>query len=180
MYSVSTPPGLVSVRDNVSEASGLSVPVLNDNITATIYYPSEGTTAGGDGLLQDQVRIAFNVLAVRLAEELMAEYLRRLPTALRDTRLMAVYRDRDNILYVDLSDDFRKGFSGDARQEYNLLNSLYKTLTSAIPGITDVKLLLEGREVETLGGHFMILNPLGSLLSSQRPSPPVQTPGLQP
>ena len=99
-------------------------------------------------------------LPVKMAEAVVAEYLKGLKEGLRDTKLLGVYRDRGNIFYIDLSDEFRRNFSGDAGQEFYLLKSLFETVTANIAGTEDVKVLIEGKEIESIGGHISSFYPL--------------------
>lgn len=124
------------------------------DLVLKVYLPAEG------GLREEERRIPPEALAVRLAEYLVREYLKALPAGLSNAKLLGIYKDRDNVLYVDLSDDFRRNFSGDARQEFFLLKSLYDTLSRNIPVVQDVVILSEGRQVESIGGHFSVMKPL--------------------
>ena len=81
----------------------------------------------------------------------------------RNAKLLGLYFGTDNILYVDLSDEFRRGFQGDALSEFLLLRGLYESLMSNVAGITDVKLLIDGKEIESLGGHMFANRALGEL-----------------
>ncbi len=119
-----------------------------------LFFPS------GEGIVSEERRIAYDPLPAHAAEAIVGEYLKGLPEGLRDTKLLGIYRDKSNILYIDLSDEYRRNFSGGARQEYSLLKSLFETVMSNISGTEDVKVLIEGKETETIGGHFFILYPL--------------------
>lgn len=85
----------------------------------------------------------------------------------RDTKLLGLYRGSDSILYVDLSDEFRRNFSGDIAAEFLLLKGLFESLISNVQDITDVKILIEGREMESLGGHIYLLYPLKDTVSQE-------------
>jgi len=135
-----------------------------DTITVRIFYPSDNNIAF------EQISVPNNPLPVKMAETLVTEYLKRLGGELKTTKLLGVYKDRENILYIDLSDSFSKNFSGGAKQEYYLLKSLYDTVVSNITGTTDIKLLLEGKETESIGGHFYSFYPLKEFFEdSQQP-----------
>jgi hypothetical protein len=71
------------------------------------------------------------------------------------------------MLYIDLSDEVRRNFQGDALSEYLLLNGLYESLVSNISDFQDVKILVEGRELETLGGHIYLKYPLKNILAPE-------------
>lgn len=82
-------------------------------------------------------------------------------------RLLGVYFGTDGILYVEFSEEFRSNFRGDALTEYLLLRGLYESLMSNIAGIEDVKVLVEGGEIESLGGHIYANLPLGEAVASK-------------
>lgn len=122
-----------------------------DTIAVKIFYPSE------DGVTPEDRTVSNKPLPVAMADMVIEEYLKGLKEGLKDAKLLGVYRDRNNVLYIDLSDEFRRNFSGDARQEYHLLKSLFDTVVTNVAGTEDVRLLIEGREIESIGGHFSIL-----------------------
>jgi Sporulation and spore germination len=74
----------------------------------------------------------------------------------RNVKLLGIYKGADNILYVDLSDEVRRNFQGDALQEYLLLRGLYESLISNLETVSDIKVLIDGKEIETLGGHVYL------------------------
>jgi hypothetical protein len=76
-----------------------------------------------------------------------------------------LYKGEDRVLYVDLSDEFRRNFQGDALTEFFLLKGLYESIISNVEDIQDVKVLVDGKEVETLGGHLYLLYPLKDMVS---------------
>ena len=136
----------------------------DDTIAVRIFYPSD------NNISFEQKSVQNNPLPVKMAETLITEYLKKLDGELKTTKLLGVYKDRENILYIDLSDSFSKNFYGGAKQEYYLLKSLYDTVVSNITGTTDVKLLIEGKETESIGGHFYSFYPLREIFEdSQQP-----------
>lgn len=74
------------------------------------------------------------------------------------TRLNAVFVE-GNTAYVDLSAEMAKNQSGGTSQEFLSVYAIVDTLT-AFPGIEQVKILIEGKEAETLCGHIDISEPL--------------------
>ena len=74
----------------------------------------------------------------------------------QNVKLLGIYEGPDDVLYVDLSDELRRNFQGDALQEYLLLRGLYESLISNLQDISDVKVLVDGKETETLGGHVYL------------------------
>ena len=62
------------------------------------------------------------------------------------------------MLYVDLSDEFRRNFyGGDAAAEFLLLRGLYESLISNVYDITDVKILIEGERWKASEGIYIFL-----------------------
>ncbi|MFZ5995952.1 MAG: GerMN domain-containing protein [Nitrospirota bacterium] len=140
-----------------------------DTVAVKIFYPSEG------GVAVVERKVPNSPVLVKMTEHVIIEYLKGLEQDIKDTKLLGVYRDKRNILYIDLSDEFRKGFSGDVRQEYALLSSLYETVMTNIVGVEDVKVLIEGKEVESLGGHFTLLYPLRDVIKEEHQPSTVDT-----
>ncbi len=83
----------------------------------------------------------------------------------QNVKLLGLYKGADQVLYVDLSDELRRNFQGDALQEYLLLRGLYESIISNLQDISDIKVLVEGREIETLGGHVYLKYSLKNAVS---------------
>ncbi len=121
---------------------------------AVIVIPSE------KGLITREIALKEGLLPVERAEAVIGEYLKGLGAGLRETRLLGVYRDKGNVLYIDLSGDISQDFSGDAMDEYLLLKSLWQTVSRNFPWVADVRLLIDGKEKESIGGHLTALGGL--------------------
>lgn len=134
-----------------------------ETVTVKIALPST------EGIAYEERKIRPDSVKIKMAEAVLEEYVRGLPGNLRDTRLLGLYRDSESVVYVDLSEDLRRNFSGDARGEFNLLKSLLETITMNLEGVQDVKVLIEGKEVDTVGGHFQILQPLREWIGEHGP-----------
>jgi hypothetical protein len=156
---------LIELKDDIPQehqnraAFGVSG---EDTIGIKIFYPSE------DGVTPEDRTVPNKPLPVAMADVVIEEYLKGLREGLKDAKLLGVYRDRNNVLYIDLSDEFRRNFYGDARQEYYLLKSLFDTVVANIVGTEDVRLLIEGKETESIGGHFSILYGLKGIMRGQK------------
>jgi hypothetical protein len=85
----------------------------------------------------------------------------------QQVKLLGIYRDINQILYIDFSDELRRNFQGDALDEYLLLKGLYESLVSNVQDFQDLKVLVEGKEIETLGGHLLLKYPLKSLVTAE-------------
>ncbi len=156
--------GETAVNDGVQPVTG------DDTVVVKVFLPSE------EGITVVEKRMQNNPIPVKMAEAVATEYLKGLQQGLNDTKLIGVYRDKRSIIYIDVSDEFRKNFSGDIRQEFELLKSLYETITVNIPGTEDVRLLIDGKEVESVGGHFSALYPLGDTVREDLQQPAAKSP----
>jgi hypothetical protein len=145
-------------KDNAAGGAEGAVPVK-------IFSPSP------EGVSVIEATISDAPLPTKMAEAVVVEYLKRLYEGQASVKLLGIYRDRRNILYIDFSDELRRRFSGDAQQEYALLSSLFETIVANIVGIEDVRILIEGKEVESIGGHFTILSPLKETIKGENSSP---------
>jgi spore germination protein GerM len=134
--------------------------------TVRVYYPS------GNRLQLEERRHPRNDAHLTIAEATIEEYLKgpagaTVSSIPRNVQLLGVYRGADRILYVNFSDEIRRNFQGDAPAEYFLLKGLYESLISNVEDIQDVKVLIEGKEVETLGGHLYLFYPLKDIISPE-------------
>lgn len=134
--------------------------------TVRVYYPI------GNRLQLEERRPPRSSPNTTLAEATIEEYLKGPAGAAasvipRNVQLLGMYRGADSIVYVNLSDEFRRNFQGDALAEYLLLKGLYESLISNIEDIQDVKVLIEGKEAETLGGHLYLFHPLKDMVSPE-------------
>ncbi|GAB4541165.1 MAG: hypothetical protein Fur0020_10530 [Thermodesulfovibrionia bacterium] len=84
----------------------------------------------------------------------------------KGVRLLDLYMDREGIVYIDLSNDIMRNFRGDAIEEYNLVSGLYNSIKKAVPTVTGIKFLIDGKEVESIGGHIDISRPVGGFEDS--------------
>ena len=143
-----------------------SLIVQGDLFSLRMYYPVH------DRLLTEERKLPRRTAQLAIAEAAVEEFLKgpvggvisSLPS---DAKLLGLYKDTDQILYVDLSDEFRRNFQGDAYTEFFLLKGLYESLISNVPDIQDVKVLIEGKEIETLGGHLYLLYPLKNTVAAE-------------
>ena len=113
-------------------------------------------------------RISNTSLAEAVIEEFFKQtYVEGDPSIPKNVKLLGLYKDDAQMLYIDLSDEVRRNFQGDALSEYLLLKGIYESLVSNVQDFQDVKVLVEGKEVETLGGHFSLTYPLKNIFLSE-------------
>lgn len=146
-----------------SEERVEALPKTEDLISLKIYHPV------GNRLQIEEKRVQSRTTQISIAQSVVEEFLKgpvgsQVSELPKGTKLLGIYRDADRILYIDLSEEFRRNFQGDALSEYLVLKGLYDSLTSNLDDVEDVKILIEGREIETLGGHFYLSSPLKDMV----------------
>lgn len=149
------------------EATGALVPASDsDELSGVrLYYPMDGS------LQMKERRLPRRSKQTGMAEAILEEYFRgpgngasnAIP---REVKIMGLYRDAAQMLYVDLSDEFRRNFQGDALAEYLVLKGIYESLMTNVQDIQDIKILVEGKEIESMGGHFSLKFPLKNIISA--------------
>lgn len=157
--------------------SGSSTPLLKedaaeyerslqgDALFVKIYYPSDGR------LIIEERRIerSMNMNIRAEAEAVAGEYFKGpsnkektvIPTGVK---LLGIYLGSDGVLYINLSDELRRNFKGDATAEYLLLKGFYESIMTNVREVHDIKIIVEGKEIESIGGHLFSLYPLKETL----------------
>jgi spore germination protein GerM len=146
------PPSQASLQGDVP-------PGTEDAVALRLYYPVDNRI----DLVEKKVPRRTKQMA--MAGAVIEEYFKgpgnvkssRIP---QSVKLLGLYKDSSQMLYVDLSDELRRNFQGDALTEYLLLKGLYESLISNLQDVQDIKILIEGKEAETLGGHLYLKYPL--------------------
>ena len=145
---------------------GETLTATEDLFSLRIYYPV------GNRLQLEERRLPRRTAQIAIAEAIVEEFLKGPANTVRsnipkNATLRGIYKDADGILYVDLSDEFSRNFQGAVVTELLLLRGLYESLISNVHDIKDIKVLIEGKELETLGGHFYLLYPLKEMVSHE-------------
>ena len=122
--------------------------------TVSLFFP-----VPGEGMLRREDRTLTLVSATpdRVRQILMAlregsrEGLEGAIPA--ETEIRAVYLAPDGIAYVDFAETFERAVSPGIRSETLTIYAIVNTLAVNLPSLQQVRILLEGREAETLAGH---------------------------
>ena len=76
------------------------------------------------------------------------------------TELLSPVEVTGNVATVNLSREFLENFPGGSTQEALTLNSLVRAVVDNSDGrVKKIRILVEGETVESLGGHFSLLEP---------------------
>ena len=74
--------------------------------------------------------------------------------------LRALYLTDRGDAFVDLSAEARTRHSGGALDELFTVYSIVNALTTNLPAVNRVQILVDGKEVDTLAGHVDLRHPL--------------------
>jgi spore germination protein GerM len=66
----------------------------------------------------------------------------------------------DRTAFIDFTQEIVSEFSGGTAAEYLLVSSLVQTICANFPDVDAVRILVEGEEVNTIGGHLLVSRPL--------------------
>ena len=75
------------------------------------------------------------------------------------TKLRTVFFTKSGEIYVDLSAELQTNHPGGTTNETLTVYALVSALTSNLPAVTGVQILIEGKEVDTLAGHLDLRRP---------------------
>lgn len=131
------------------------------HIKATLFYVSE------DGMrlvpLEREIPFAEGIVeqARRLLEAQLEPPAAPLVSAVpAGTKLYAVYVSERGEAFVDLSLEVSNAHPGGALNELLTVYSIVNVLTTNLPAVSRVQILVDGREVDTLAGHVDLRRPL--------------------
>lgn len=125
---------------------------LNEPLTVTFYYPFDNMLATGTAAVKRQPDTQSQ--AQEALGALFADQHASAAAALRDVKLKELYVDASGTAYVDLSPVQRKDVRASAAEELLAVYAVVNTLMQNFEEIRQVRLLLDGREAQTLAGHL--------------------------
>ena len=134
-------------------------------IKARLFYVAE------DGIRLTSVErdIAYGDSAVEQAREIVAAQIAPVAEPLvsavpPNTTLRAVFITEGGDAYVDLSREVVSAHPGGTLNELLTVYTLVNALTTNLPAVTAVQMLVEGKELDTLSGHIDLRRPLAKNL----------------
>jgi spore germination protein GerM len=130
-------------------------------ITATLYFVSED----GLNLVAVQREVTFGESVLDQAREIINAQLAAAPEPLvsaipPSTTLRGLYLTDKGDAFVDLSAEARTKHTGGALDELFTVYAIVNALTTNLPAVTRVQILVDGKEVDTLAGHVDLRHPL--------------------
>jgi hypothetical protein len=130
-------------------------------ITATLYFVAED----GMSLVGVQREVPFGGTVLDQAREIVTAQLGAAPAPLASAvpegaSLRALYLTDRGDAFVDLSVEARTKHTGGALDELFTVYAIVNALTTNLPAVTRVQILVDGKEVDTLSGHVDLRHPL--------------------
>ena len=155
----SEPPASSSSARRVSRGA---YPAMVQPNTAVLFYVGED----GMGLVTREVEVSLGDSALSRARIIAERQLTPPETPLispfpEGTELRAIYLTTGGDAFVDLSQHVSTGHPGGSLDELFTVYALVNALTTNMPEIAAVQILIEGHEVDTLAGHVDLRRPLG-------------------
>jgi spore germination protein GerM len=155
----SAPPDPVDAPAQQSTAAAeAAVP----RIKATLYFAS----TDGLGLVPVEREIPLAQGTVAQARAVVEAQLTAPPpeslstTIPQGTKLLGVYVSERNEAFVDLDATVRARHPGGSMNELFTVYTIVNAVTTNLPDVEQVQLLIDGREVDTLAGHVDLRRPL--------------------
>jgi Sporulation and spore germination len=156
-------------------AAAAPAPSEARRIKATLYYVAED----GERLTGIERDVPYAASAAEQARRIVEEQLKAPPEPLVSalppgTALRALFVTGADA-YVDLSTEIASAHPGGSREEILAVYTVVNALTTNLPAIARVQILVGGREVDTLAGHLDLRRPLQKNLNWTTSSVPAPT-----
>jgi spore germination protein GerM len=133
----------------------LTTPLRTKNWKASLYFGGESS----ESLVKEfrpvsSVRNPEKMSAVLIKELINGPVAKGVRTIPEQTRLLAVDFSKDGLLIVNFSKEFTEQHPGGSSSEIMTVYSIVNTLTTNIKDVKMVKIIQEGRTLDTIAGHI--------------------------
>ena len=153
-----------------------SISAANDaRVQVKIFW-----AAGSDKIQPVEVPMALSADPVKRAKEVLNELIGDAPAADQqtipaDTVLLGFYVLPDGTAVADFSDALASEMPSGIMSEEMAVESIRRTLENNVPGLSRLKILIHGQEVDTLAGHidltgYFDLNPPSAQVPAAAPA----------
>jgi spore germination protein GerM len=149
-----TPPSVVqsSTTAPIAEARKIKARLFYVNEEGTALSGVEQEVSYGEGTVEQARRIIEAQLATPTPPRASA-----IPPG---TKLRTVFLTSGGDAYIDLSAELQSNHPGGTTNEILTVYSLVSALTSNLPAVSGVQILIDGKEVDTLAGHLDLRRPI--------------------
>ena len=160
LWLVTLVPGWVSRNPAVETAAPTPETSAAKRIQATLFFVSDDGTA-----LTPVVReVPYGETTVEQARHILTAQVHT-PDGLVSaipigTNVRGVFLGAKGEMYVDLSPEVASGHLGGSLDEALAVYAIVNALTTNLPDVTAVQILVDGKEVDSLAGHIDLREPL--------------------
>ena len=157
------PPGLSEALASpapeapTAEAPTKDEPVAAGRIQVKLYV----LASSGRELATETEEILYSPSLQQQAKEVVRLLLRRSGTIPRGVSLRELFITSQGVAYLDLSQELVSNHTGGSSGEELTVFSLSQTLIANFPAVKTVRILVEGREIQTIAGHLDLTVPYG-------------------
>jgi hypothetical protein len=160
------PPGLSEAPEpSASPAPPGEEPAAAGRIQVKLYV----LASSGRELATETEEIPYSPSLQQQAKEVVRLVLRRSGAIPRGVSLRELFITSQGVAYLDLSQEVVSNHPGGSSAEELTVFSLSQTLIANFPAVKTVKILVEGREIQTLAGHLDLTIPYGRAPSYLQP-----------
>jgi hypothetical protein len=157
------PPGFSET--SAAEATAPAEPVPAGRIQVKLYVLG----SSGLELATETEEIPYAPSLQQQAKEVVRLLLRRSGAIPQGVSLRELFVTSQGAAYLDLSRELVANHPGGSSAEELTVFSLSQTLIANFPAIKTVRILVEGREIQTLAGHLDLTIPYGRAPSYLQP-----------
>ncbi len=160
------PPGFGDPPATVaSDPPTIDEPVAAGRIQVRLYV----LASSGRELATETEEILYSASLQQQAKEVVRLLLRRSGAIPRGVSLRELFITSQGVAYLDLSQELVSNHPGGSSAEELTVFSLSQTLIANFPAVKTVRILVEGREIQTIAGHLDLTIPYGRAPSYLRP-----------
>jgi hypothetical protein len=154
------PRWLATVPDGAAQPISTPAPEAR-KIRARLFYVDEQ----GTGLQGVEQEVLFGDGTAEQARRIVEAQIAPAPDGRvsaipAGTKLRTLFFTKAGEIYVDLSADVQTNHPGGTTNETLTVYALVSALTSNLPAVTSVQILVDGKEVDTLAGHLDLRRPI--------------------
>jgi spore germination protein GerM len=149
-------------RETAQPADAPGAPTSNARrIQATLFYVSDD----GAELIQVPREVLFGDTPALQARYIVQAQLEAPPKGFASAipsgvKVRSLFLGAHNEAFVDLSPEIMKGHHGGSLDEALAVFAIVNAVTSNLPDVSAVQILVEGKEVDSLAGHIDLREPI--------------------
>jgi spore germination protein GerM len=157
------------VPPELTETTASEAPPPDEATAGRIQIKLYVLASSGTELATETEEILYSPSVQQQAKEAVRLLLRRSGAIPRGVSLRELFVTSQGVAYLDLSQELVSNHPGGSSAEELTVFSLSQTLIANFPAVKTVKILVEGREIQTLAGHLDLTIPYGPAPSYLRP-----------